>query len=239
MTKSSAKTIRIITIDGPSGSGKSTAACKLAQRLGFAHLDTGAMYRAVTFQALREGLNLRNSAKLIDLAKGIDLDLVPTAHGTELTICGRDVTELIRTVEVTENAHFVASRRDVRDEMVKRQRKLATKLTPLVAEGRDQGTVVFPHAQVKFFLDADPATRAQRRYQQLQRSGQAVTYDQVLAGIQTRDAHDSSRPTAPLEVPAGAIVIDTTNMSVSQMVDELVRHVRRTRSILDQGQSKQ
>ena len=131
MTKSSVKTIKVITIDGPSGSGKSTAARKLAQQLGFAYLDTGAMYRAVTFQALREGLNLRDSAKLIDLAKAIDLDLVPTAHGMEVTISGQDVTELIRTVQVTENAHFVASRRGVRDEMVKRQRKLAAKLAPV------------------------------------------------------------------------------------------------------------
>ncbi len=231
----STKTIKIITIDGPSGSGKSTAACMLAQRLGFTHLDTGAMYRAVTFQALQKGLDLRDAAELGDLAKGIDLDLTPTANGTEVTISGRDVTELIRTVEVTENAHFVASRRGVRDEMVKRQRKLATKLAPLVAEGRDQGTAVFPRAQVKFFLDADPATRARRRYRQLQHSGEAVTYDQVLANIQTRDARDSNRSTAPLEVPPGAIVVDTTDMSISQMVDELVRHVQRVHSTLEQG----
>ncbi len=128
MTKSEKQSIRVITIDGPSGSGKSTAARKLAQRLGFAYLDTGAMYRAVTFQALRQDLNLRDSAKLIDLTKQIDLDLVPTAHGTEVTIQGQDVTELIRTVQVTENTHFIASRRGVRDEMVKRQRKLARKL---------------------------------------------------------------------------------------------------------------
>ncbi|MCK4850104.1 MAG: (d)CMP kinase [Phycisphaerae bacterium] len=239
MTKSAKQSIRVITIDGPSGSGKSTAARKLAQRLGFAHLDTGAMYRAVTFQALRQGLNLRDSAELINLTKQIDLDLVPTAHGTEVTICGQDVTELIRTVEVTENAHFIASRRGVRDEMVKRQRKLARKLAPLVAEGRDQGTVVFPHAQLKFFLDADPATRARRRYQQLQSSGENVTYEQILSGIQTRDARDSTRSTAPLEVPPGAIIVDTTNMSVEKMVDELARHVQRILSTLEQRQSKQ
>ena len=239
MTKSPAKTIKVITIDGPSGSGKSTAARKLAQRLGFAYLDTGAMYRAVTFQALREGMNLRDSAKLIDLAKSIELDMVPSSHGTEVTIQGHDVTELIRTVQVTENAHFVASRRGVRDEMVKRQRRLASKLAPLVAEGRDQGTIVFPNAQLKFFLDAEPATRARRRYQQLQRSGEEVTYDQVFSGIQTRDARDSNRSTAPLEVPRGAIIVDTTNMSVKQMVDELARQVQRISSTLEQGQADQ
>ncbi len=234
----STKTIKVITIDGPSSSGKSTAARKLAQRLGFTHLDTGAMYRAVTFQALRKGLNLKDSAKLIDLTKSIDLDLLPTAHGTEVTISGRDVTESIRTVEVTENTHFIASRRGVRDEMVKRQRKLGAKLTPLVTEGRDQGTAVFPNAQVKFFLDADPATRAQRRYQQLQKSGQTATYEQVLASIKTRDTHDSSRSAAPLEIPPGAIIIDTTNMDIIQMVDELLSHVQRVFAAIEREQSK-
>ena len=235
----STKTIKIITIDGPSGSGKSTAACMLAQRLGFRHLDTGAMYRAVTFQALQKGLDLRDAAELGDLAKGIDLGLTPTANGTEVTISGRDVTELIRTVTVTENAHFIASLRNVRDEMVKRQRKLAAKLAPLVTEGRDQGSVVFPYAPVKFFLDADPATRAQRRQQQLQQSGQTVSYDHVLAGIQTRDARDSNRNAAPLEVPAGAIIINTTDMSISQMVDELVHRAQRVFSALEQEKSEQ
>jgi len=239
MTASPADPIKVITIDGPSGSGKSTAAQMLAQRLGFAYLDTGAMYRAVTFQALREKMNLRDSAKLIDLAKQIELDMTPSPHGTEVTIQGQNVTELIRTVQITENVHFIASRRGVRDEMVKRQRRLARKLAPLVAEGRDQGTVVFPHAQVKFFIDADPATRARRRYQQLQNSGEDVTYEQILSGIKTRDARDSTRTTAPLEVPPGAIIVDTTNMSVKQMVDELARHVQRINSTLEQGQTDQ
>ena len=239
MTKSLANTIEVITIDGPSGSGKSTAARKLAQRLGFAYLDTGAMYRAVTYQALCQGLNLRDSAKIIDLAQQIELDLVPSPHGTEVTIQGQDVTELIRTIQVTENVHFIASRRGVRDEMVKRQRRLARKLAPLVAEGRDQGTVVFPNAQIKFFLDAEPATRARRRYQQLQHSDENVTYEQILSGIKTRDTRDSTRTTAPLEVPPDAIIIDTTNMSVKKMVDELARHVQRIRSILEQGQADQ
>ncbi len=234
----STKTIKVITIDGPSSSGKSTAARKLAQRLGFTHLDTGAMYRAVTFQALQKGLDLKDSAKLIDLTQSIDLDLLPTDHGTEVTISGRDVTESIRTVEVTENTHFIASRRGVRDEMVKRQRKLGAKLAPLVTEGRDQGTAVFPNAQVKFFLDADPATRAQRRYQQLQKSGQTATYEQVLAGIQTRDSRDSSRSAAPLEIPPGAIIIDPTTMDIIQMVDELVSHVQRVFAAIEQEQAK-
>lgn len=229
MPKKLSKSIRIITIDGPSGSGKSTAARKLAQRLDFSYLDTGAMYRAVTLKALRCGINLRDSAALIKLTKEIDLKLVPSKQGIKVFIDGEDVSEEIRGVQVTDNAHFVASRRGVRDEMVKRQRGLAKKLGPLVAEGRDQGTVVFANAEVKFFLDADDAERAKRRYRQMQRSGEDISYEQVLADMQTRDGRDRNRRTSPLEIPAGAIVIDTTKMSVKQMVDELARQVERIR----------
>lgn len=227
MTKPPSKTIRVITIDGPSGSGKSTAARKLAQRLGFAYLDTGAMYRAVTLQALAKGVDLKDSGKLIDLAKELNLELVAGVKGTRVLVEGEDVTDQIRSVEVTENAHFVASRRGVRDEMVQRQRRLGRKLGPLVTEGRDQGTVVFPDAQVKFFLDADAGTRARRRYEQLVQAGEEISYEQVLASIEVRDARDTSRNTAPLEVPAGAIIVDTSNMSVAEMIDELVEQVER------------
>ena len=238
MTKSSAKTIDVITIDGPSGSGKSTAARKLAQRLGFAYLDTGAMYRAVTLQALAKGMNLRDSDKLIDLAKQINLELVSGVRGTQVRVEGQDVTEQIRNVEVTENSHFVASRRGVRDEMVKRQRRLGRTLAPLVSEGRDQGTVVFPDAQVKFFLDADAGTRARRRHRQMIRSGEDISYEEVLAGIVARDARDTSRNTAPLEVPARAIIVDTSNMSVGEMIDELVGQVERAGLTLEARQGE-
>ena len=218
--------IRVITIDGPSGSGKSTAARKLAERLGFAYLDTGAMYRAVTLKALRCGMNLRDSDKLIELARQINLDLVPAKTGMKVIVDGTDVSDELRTVQVTDHTHFVASRRGVRAEMLKRQRSLAQRLGPLVAEGRDQGTVVFPQAQVKFFLDADDAERARRRYRQMERAGEDISYQQVLLDMQRRDGRDRTRRTAPLEVPAGAIVIDTTKMSVEQMVNELARHVK-------------
>ena len=229
MTKEPRQTVKVITIDGPSGSGKSTAARKLAQRLGFSYLDTGAMYRAVTLKAIRCGINLRDSGELIKLAKKIDLNLVPSKEGIKVFVDGENVSEEIRGVQVTDNAHFVASRRGVRDEMVKRQRRLAKKLGPLVAEGRDQGTVVFPNAQVKFFLEADDAERAERRYRQMERAGEDINYEQVLADMQTRDGRDRNRRTSPLEVPVGAIVIDTTKMSVKQMVDELARQVERMR----------
>ena len=185
------------------------------------------MYRAVTLKALRSGINLRDSDKLIELAKQINLDLVPTKTGMKVIMDGRDVGDELRTVRVTDNAHFVASRRGVRAEMLKRQRGLARKLGPLVAEGRDQGTVVFPNAQVKFFLDADDAERARRRYRQMERAGEDISYEQVLSDMQRRDGRDRPRRTAPLEVPAGAIVIDTSEMSVEQMVNELARHVER------------
>lgn len=227
MPNPAGKYIQVITIDGPSGSGKSTAARLLAQRLGFAYLDTGAMYRAVTYEALRRGLNLRDGTSLIELAKSIDLDLQSRPEEIRVLINGQDVSEELRTIAVTDNAHFVASRRGIRDEMVKRQRKLAQKLGRLVSEGRDQGTVVFPDAQVKFFLDADPAERAQRRYLQLSSAGENATYRQVLEAMQTRDGKDRNRCTAPLEIPQGAIVVDTTKLTVQQMIDQLAEHVRR------------
>ena len=228
MAKSAEQTIKVITIDGPSGSGKSTAARKLAERLGFSYLDTGAMYRAVTLTAMRAGMNLKDSTQLIELTKNIDLNLVPGKRGVKVFVDGQDVSKELRTAEVTANAHFVASRRGVRDKMVRRQRSLARKLGPLVAEGRDQGTVVFPDAQIKFFLDASPSQRARRRYTQMQRDGEDISYQQVLDSMLKRDSRDRSRTTSPLEVPDGAIVIDTTDMSVEAMIDELARHVQPT-----------
>jgi len=228
MAKTSSKPIQVITIDGPSGSGKSTAARKLAERLGFSYLDTGAMYRAVTLKAMRSGINLKDSAQLIELTKNIDLNLVPSKRGVKVFVDGQNVSNDLRTAEVSANAHFIASRRGVRDKMVRRQRNLARKLGPLVAEGRDQGTVVFPNAQVKFFLDASPAVRARRRYRQMQRDGEDISYQQVLDAMLKRDSRDINRTTSPLEVPDGAIVIDTTDMSVKAMIDEMARHVQPT-----------
>lgn len=227
MAKNVEQTIKVITIDGPSGSGKSTAARKLAERLGFSYLDTGAMYRAVTLKAMRSGINLRDSAQLIELTKNIDLNLVPDKWGVMVFVDGQNVSKELRTAEVTDNAHFVASRRGVRDKMVRRQRNLARKLGPLVAEGRDQGTVVFPNAQVKFFLDASPSERARRRYLQMQRAGEDISYQQILDAMLERDSRDRNRQTSPLEVPDGAIIIDTTGMSVEAMIDEMAQHVRR------------
>ena len=221
--------IEVITIDGPSGSGKSTAARLLAQRLGFAYLDTGAMYRAVTLKALQDGLNLRDGASLIELAKQMELDLEPAKAGMRVLICGQDVSDQLRSVLVTENAHFIASRRGVRAQMVKHQRKLARKLGSLVTEGRDQGTAVFPKAQVKFFLDASPAQRAKRRYRQLQEAGESLSYQEVLDALEARDAKDRSRDTGPLDVPEGAIIVDTTDMSIEEMVEHMAGEVARVR----------
>lgn len=227
MVKPLRQTIKVITIDGPSGSGKSTAARLLAERLGFAYLDTGAMYRAATLKALRLDLNLRDSERLIEMAKELDLELLPSDRGMKVLLDGEDVSEEIRTVAVTDEAHFLASRRGVRAEMVRRQQRLAKKLGPLVTEGRDQGTVVFPRAEVKFFLDAKSQTRAERRFRQLQRTRQGATYEQVLAGMETRDGRDRDRQTAPLEIPEKACIIDTTNLTVEQMVDRMAEEVER------------
>ena len=217
----------IITIDGPAGSGKSTAARKLAARLGIPYLDTGAMYRVVTLAALEAGIDLSDEARLAALASGDDyqLDLGPT-H-IRVTLRGRDVTEEIRSMRVNDNTRHVAALPPVRQALVARQRAIGRRLGSLVTEGRDQGSVAFPDADVKFFLDASPEKRAERRLHELLADGEDVTFEQVLANLSTRDRTDSQRQAGPLVVPPGAIRIDTTQLSIAQVLDLMTEHVRR------------
>ena len=153
----------IITIDGPAGSGKSTAARELAKALGIAFLDTGATYRAVTLKALRAGVNLADTDALLAAAKAARIEVNPGELGAQVILDGHDVTAEIRSVEVTENAHYVADNLPVREVLVELQRRLGAALGSFVTEGRDQGSVVFPQADIKFYLDASPDVRAQRR----------------------------------------------------------------------------
>ena len=217
----------IITIDGPAGSGKSTAARKLAARLGIPYLDTGAMYRVVTLAALEAGIDLSDEARLAALASGDDyqLDLGPT-H-IRVTLRGRDVTEEIRSMRVNDSTRHVAALPAVRQALVDKQRAIGRRLGSLVTEGRDQGSVAFPGADVKFFLDASPEKRAERRLHELLADGEDVTFEQVLANLSTRDRTDSQRQAGPLVVPPGAIRIDTTQLSIAQVLDLMTEHVRR------------
>jgi len=216
----------IITIDGPAGSGKSTATRKLAARLGIAYLDTGAMYRAVTLKALRTRTNLEDAQALARLARTADIRLECSPTHMRVLLDGADVSEAIREIAVDRATGHVARVPAVREVLVAKQRQIGRQLGSLVTEGRDQGSVVFPDADVKFFLDAKIEKRAERRYHEMLADGQDVRYEQVLESLKLRDGNDASR-WAPLLVPGGAIRIDTTDMTITQVVDLLESHVRR------------
>jgi cytidylate kinase len=211
----------IVTIDGPAAAGKSTAARALAERLGFEFLDTGAMYRAVTLAALRRGVALDDALALEKLAASLKIEL----RGKAVLLDGEDVSVAIRDVEVTKHSRDVADNPGVRRQMVLLQRE-AGRSHNIVAEGRDQGTVVFPDAACKFFLTADPKIRAERRQVDLAKRGLHITVDQVLADQNERDERDASRVIAPMVAAPDAIHIDSSRMALAEVVEALERRVR-------------
>lgn len=217
----------IITIDGPAGSGKSTAARKLAARLGVPYLDTGAMYRLVTLAALDDGVDLRDEAALTHLAATADYELDCGPTHVRVTLRGRDVTEDVRSMHVNDHTRFIASSPGVRRVLVEKQRAIGRKLGSMVTEGRDQGSVAFPAAEHKFFLVAELQKRAERRYHELLADGEDVTLEQVIENLAERDRTDAGRKVAPLVQPPGAWVIDTTHLSIHDVVEQLLDHLRR------------
>jgi cytidylate kinase len=212
---------------GPTGSGKSTAAAGLARRLGARHLDTGAMYRALTLKALERGIDLEDPRALAALAESTEVDLRGEPGALTVWLDGRDVTGAIRENRVSVHSHYLARTAEVRRVLVEKQRAFAARAGSTVTEGRDQGTVVFPGAEVKFFLDAAPEVRARRRQLELQERGEYKAYREVLAEVAERDRRDSTRPVDPLRPAEGAIRIDTTDVTIDEMVDVLADEVRR------------
>jgi len=217
----------IITIDGTVGSGKTTAAAGLARRLAARHLDTGAMYRALTLKALQAGANLEDPAALAALAESTEIDLTGAPEALRVAMDGRDVTQAIRENRVSVHSHYLARTPEVRRVLVDKQRRFAALAGSVVAEGRDQGTVVFPGADVKFFLDAAPEVRARRRQRELADRGEYPSYREVLAEITERDRRDSTRRADPLRPAEDAVRVDTSDMTVEEMVDALAAEVRR------------
>jgi cytidylate kinase len=212
----------IITIDGPAGAGKSTVARLLAARLGFDYLDTGAMYRAVTLAALRAGCDPRDAAALRRLLDQLDLRL----EKGRVYLQGEDVTDLLRSQQITAASGAIADSPVVRAHLVALQRQWAAGRN-VVCEGRDQGTLVFPQAECKFFLTAAPQERARRRHQEMLARGEALSLEEVLRDQEARDRRDAARTIAPLVPAADAVILDTTTLSLEEVVDRLAAEVRR------------
>jgi cytidylate kinase len=210
----------LITIDGPAGAGKTTVSRALANRLGYRYIDTGALYRGVALAAQIQCVDPHNDDNLKSLCEDLDLNFVQHKEGLRLYLNGEDISDRIRTPEITMLASAISARPVVRKFLLDLQKDLG-KAKAAVFEGRDMGTVVFPEADVKFFLDASPRTRAERRYAE-QKSKNSQTLEEVERDIQRRDSNDSTREVAPLKPAADAIVIDSTEMNVAEVVDYMV-----------------
>ena len=211
----------MITIDGPSGAGKSTVSRLLAARLGFSFLDTGAMYRAVGFKILAASIDERDEGALQHLLRNIDLRLEPGNGDTKVVLDGEDISEAIRTAEMGMIASRVSALPLVRSKLTELQRRIGRQGN-FVAEGRDMGTVVFPDAPFKFYLDATPEERARRRTAQLIEKGETADYEQILPQILKRDRDDSSRAIAPLKAAEDAVIIDSSDMTIDEVLDFMV-----------------
>ncbi|MCU0665980.1 MAG: (d)CMP kinase [Candidatus Omnitrophica bacterium] len=213
----------IIAIDGPAGAGKSTIAKILAQKLGFLYIDTGAMYRALTLKVIEKGLPVDDLNGIIHLAKQTKIELLHDSCTAELKVLldGNDVSKSIRETRVTKFVSDVAKIKEVREIMLGLQRKLGLS-TNSILDGRDIGTVVFPDAQKKIFLDANFQERTLRRYKELKDSGYPVSLQEIENDLSNRDKIDSTRETAPLKKADDAILVDTTSLSIDQVVDKIL-----------------
>ena len=211
-----------IAIDGPAGSGKSTAARELAKKLNYKYLDTGAMYRAVTYKALEEKIDLNHEKKVIALAKNMDLKFTPADRNkkSRLYVNNQDITDKLRLSRVNENVSQVARIKGVRKIMVKKQRQLADK-GEIVMDGRDIGSKVLPDADFKFYITATLEERARRRYKEINNENPDISFSEVKKSVARRDKIDSERSYSPLIKPKNANEIDTTNLSVQEVVNKL------------------
>lgn len=213
----------IVTIDGPAASGKSTVAHRVARALNGTFLDTGAMYRAVTLLAMNTRTDLSDERALIQLVEENQLSFTPAGQRLVVLINQQDVTEQLRDPEVTANIRYVAEARGIRTLMVRQQRALALKYQRVVTEGRDQGTVAFPDAQVKIFLTADPQERARRRQTELKAAGIQQDLDTLLKAVKTRDLSDQQRRVGPLMPADDAIHLDTTRLTLDEVVQAILK----------------
>lgn len=221
----------IVTIDGPVGSGKSTVGKVVADRLGFVYLDTGAMYRAVAVAGFHEGIDLHDESALASLCSRVHISFGKDGDRQRVFLNGKDVTDEIRTPENSMRASAVSAVPAVRQAMVRLQQEIGED-GGVVADGRDAGTVIFPRAGCKFYLDAGPEIRARRRYKELLEKHMKVSYDYVFNDIKDRDKNDTTRMHSPLKPAADAVIIDTSEMSIEDVVDCILNHIRQKRSSL-------
>jgi cytidylate kinase len=215
----------VITIDGPAGSGKSTTAKLLAEKLGYAYLDTGAMYRAITLKVLQEQIAPNDRKSIIAMLPSISLRLSYDRGKQETFLNGADVSDAIRDVNVTQNVSAVSSIQEVRQFLVNQQQEIG-KSGGWIVDGRDAGTVIFPQAEVKFFLTATITERAKRRSNELKEKDIVITMEQMIEEIKTRDEFDQTRKESPLQKAVDAIEIDNSTMTISEQVNFMLLNIR-------------
>ena len=218
----------IIAIDGPSGAGKSTLGKMLAKKLNLLYLDTGAMYRAVAFAVLQNGISPENEKKVIEIAENSTVELMGEPDNLFIKLNGENITAKIRTNEIGQTASIISAYSEVRRTLVKRQQEIG-KLAAngCVLDGRDIGTVVFPNADIKFFLTAAPETRARRRFSEDQERGRKTTFENTLSEINERDQRDVSRTDSPLMIAEDAVVIDTGEMDLAEVVGNMMEAIKK------------
>lgn len=216
-----------VALDGPAGAGKSTVAKRVAKELGLTYVDTGAMYRAITWKALQQGIDPGDADSLAALANQVRIDFRLTDQGQDVFLNGEDITEAIRSQEVTRNVSEVSAVPGVREAMVKIQQEIASRIG-VVMDGRDIGTVVLPNADLKIWLTASVEERASRRYQELIGKGQAVDFEQLKLDIQRRDEYDSGREHSPMKMAEDAVPVDTTGLNISQVIEKILHICRET-----------
>lgn len=225
------KTVPVLTIDGPGGAGKGTICQMVAKQLGWHLLDSGALYRLTALAAQKHGVALDNESSVAVLAKHLDVQFMPQDEGLVNTILeGEDVSGDIRTEEVGAMASKVAALPEVRQALLERQRDFA-QAPGVVADGRDMGTVVFPQAPVKIYLTASAEERAKRRFLQLQEKGKAADIEKILSEIVERDERDMNREVAPLKPAIDALVVESTNMSIEQVLDVVIAELQRAQIV--------
>ncbi|END2490262.1 TPA: (d)CMP kinase [Vibrio vulnificus] len=214
----------VVTVDGPSGAGKGTLCMLLSKKLGFQLLDSGAIYRVLALAAIHHGVDTESEDALVPLATHLDVQFVAEGDLVKVILEGEDVSKELRKEETGMAASKVAALPRVREALLRRQR--AFEAAPgLVADGRDMGTIVFPNAKAKIFLDASAEERAHRRLKQLQDKGLDVRFDDLLSEIQERDDRDRNRPVAPLRPAEDALVLDSTSMSIDEVVEKALQYI--------------